>query len=161
MLSYLLHLLQLLNISCFLLLKLAYSYKIESLIRNYINYITKLEFLLAFKAAFYQAFTETNIRASFQGASLVLFNLDAVLLKLKVVVCTLLLLLALLEPTWVSQTPSNARELEAQSSLLRERIRRHQSSSPESIIESLGRLTKGAERMVHLAVLQQAEISAL
>ena len=53
MLAYLLHLLQLLNISYFLLLKLAYSYKIEGLIYNYINYITKLKFLLAFKAVFY------------------------------------------------------------------------------------------------------------
>jgi hypothetical protein len=53
MLLYLLYLLQLLNVSYFLLLKRAYSYKIKGLIYNYINYITKLEFLLAFKAAFY------------------------------------------------------------------------------------------------------------
>jgi hypothetical protein len=56
MLPYLLHLLQLLNVSCFLLLKLAYSSKIKGLMRCYITYIIKLEFLLAFKAAFYKAF---------------------------------------------------------------------------------------------------------
>jgi beta-lactamase regulating signal transducer with metallopeptidase domain len=48
---YLSHLLQLLNVVCFLVLKRAYSRKIKALIRYYINYITKLEFLLAFKAA--------------------------------------------------------------------------------------------------------------
>jgi hypothetical protein len=49
MLSYLLYLLQPLNISYFLPLKRAYRRKINSLIYNYINYITKLKFLLAFK----------------------------------------------------------------------------------------------------------------
>ena len=91
MLAYLLHLLQLLNVGCFLLLKLAYGYKIKDLMRNYINYITKLKFILAFRAAFYKAFTESNICLSFRATSLVLFNLDAVLLKLNIVVCTLLL----------------------------------------------------------------------
>ena len=47
-----LYLLQPLNISCFLPLKRAYRYQISSLIRNYINYITKLKFLPAFKAAY-------------------------------------------------------------------------------------------------------------
>jgi hypothetical protein len=51
-LPYLLHYLQLLNVSCFLLLKRAYSYKINSLVSNYINYITKLVVLLAFKVVF-------------------------------------------------------------------------------------------------------------
>jgi hypothetical protein len=91
MLLYLLHLLQLLNVSCFLLLKLAYGSEIKGLIRCYINYITKLEFLLAFKVAFYKAFIASNICAGFRATSLVLFNLDAVLLRLNVVVCTLLL----------------------------------------------------------------------
>jgi hypothetical protein len=62
MLAHALHLLQLLNVSCFRPLKTAYSYKIKNFARNYINYITKLEFLLAFRAAFYKAFTEKNIR---------------------------------------------------------------------------------------------------
>jgi hypothetical protein len=59
--------------------------------RCYINYIIKLEFLLAFKAAFYKTFTESNICLGFRATSLVLFNLDAVLLRLNIVVCTLLL----------------------------------------------------------------------
>ncbi|KAF1929178.1 uncharacterized protein M421DRAFT_419696 [Didymella exigua CBS 183.55] len=52
MLPYLSHLLQLLNVGCFLLLKRAYSCKVECLICYYINHITKLEFLPAFKVVF-------------------------------------------------------------------------------------------------------------
>ena len=54
------------------MLKRAYSREIEALIRYYINYITKLKFLLAFKAAFKQSFTLANICLAFQGAGLVL-----------------------------------------------------------------------------------------
>ena len=57
------------------------------------------------------------------------------------------------QPTQVSQTPSNAREPEAQSTLVRERIQRHQSLSPASIIKSLGRHTKGAKVIIHTAAL--------
>jgi hypothetical protein len=154
------HLLQPLNVSCFSPLKHEYSEEINKLIRCRINHITKLKFLPAFKAAFYQAFIATNIRSSFRGAGLVPFNPESVLLKLNVVVRTPSPL-ALPEPTWVSQTPTNARELQAQSTLVHERIQRHQSSSPASIIASLSRLTKGAEKMVHSAVLIHEELSAL
>ncbi|KAF1924066.1 uncharacterized protein M421DRAFT_425083, partial [Didymella exigua CBS 183.55] len=58
------------NISCFLLLKRAYSCKVESLIYYYINHITKLKFLLAFKAAFTQLFMLDNICLAFRGAGL-------------------------------------------------------------------------------------------
>ncbi|KAF1922369.1 CENP-B protein, partial [Didymella exigua CBS 183.55] len=51
------YLLQPLDVGCFSPLKRAYSCEVESLMRNHINHITKLEFLPAFKAAFDQAFT--------------------------------------------------------------------------------------------------------
>jgi hypothetical protein len=59
------HLLQPLNVSCFSPLKRAYSCEIKALICHYINYITKLEFLLAFKAAFTRLFTLANIYSAF------------------------------------------------------------------------------------------------
>jgi hypothetical protein len=46
------HLLQPLDVGCFSPLKRAYSREIESLICDYINYVTKLEFLPAVKAAY-------------------------------------------------------------------------------------------------------------
>ena len=62
---YLLHLLQLLNISYFLLLKRAYRTEINGLIYNYITYINKLFFLVAFRTAFNYTFIKANICASF------------------------------------------------------------------------------------------------
>ena len=47
--------------------------------------------------------------------------------------------------------PSNARELEAQST----------SSTPPSIIDVVKRLAKGAEVMVHQAVLLREEVTSL
>jgi hypothetical protein len=99
-------------------LKRAYSCEVESLIRHYINYITKLEFLLAFKAAFNWLFTLTNISSAFRGAGLVPYCLDAVLLKLDVQLRTPTPA-ALLEALWEARTLSNVRELEAQSTLIR------------------------------------------
>jgi hypothetical protein len=92
MLSYLLHLLQPLNIAYFALLKRSYSNSILALVCNYIYYISKETFLLAFKAAYKHTFTKENAYAGYRGARLVLFNLDAVLLKLNVRLRTLSLL---------------------------------------------------------------------
>ena len=63
--AYLLYLLQPLNMGYFSPLKRAYGQQINGPVRNYINYITKLKFLLAFKAAFNSAITKDNIYASF------------------------------------------------------------------------------------------------
>jgi hypothetical protein len=86
------HLLQPLNVACFLLLKRSYSNSILALVRNYIYYISKETFLLAFKAAYKLIFTKENAYAGFRGARLVLFNLDTVLLKLDIRLRTLTLL---------------------------------------------------------------------
>jgi hypothetical protein len=92
MLFYLLYLLQPLNVACFALLKRSYSNSITALARSYIYYISKETFLLAFKAAYDLIFTKENACAGFRGARLVLFNLDAVLLKLNIRLRTLTLL---------------------------------------------------------------------
>jgi hypothetical protein len=47
-------------------------------------HITKDDFFPAFQAAFEVVFVKQNVKGSFQGAGLVPFNLDAVILKLDV-----------------------------------------------------------------------------
>jgi len=59
--SYASYILQLLDVSYFSLLKTIYSKQIEHLVKNKIHHITKVEFLLAFKQAFEQVFTLSNI----------------------------------------------------------------------------------------------------
>jgi hypothetical protein len=85
------HLLQPLDVGCFSPLKQAYSDKISSLAQYSTKQIKKEAFLPAFKAAFKKAMTKENIYAGFKGAGLVPYNLEAVILKLDVVLYTLTL----------------------------------------------------------------------
>ena len=141
-------------------MKRAYSREVKSLIRHHINHVTKLEFLPAFKAAFNRAFTPANIHSAFRGAGLVPHCPDAVLSKLDVQLRTPTPA-ALSEALWEARTPSNVRELEAQSTLIRDRVRRHKSSSPASIIEAIDQLKKGAEVMMLSAELMRDRIASL
>jgi hypothetical protein len=117
MLSHLSHLLQPLDVACFALLKRSYSNSILALARIHIHHISKETFLLAFKAAYKHTFTKENTRAGFRGAGLVLLNLDAVLLKLNVRLRTLTPP-QLNNAAWEAKTPRNAKELEAQTTLI-------------------------------------------
>ena len=154
------HLLQLLNVACFLLLKCKYSNKILALVRSCIYYINKENFLLAFKATFIKVFTLENVCAGFRGAGLVLHNLEAVLLKLDVRLCT---------PTppqpdnvaWEARTLRNAREVEEQLTLIWNRIQFYQGSSASLLDEQVRQLTKGAQQIAYNIVLVQEEISRL
>jgi DDE superfamily endonuclease len=78
------HLTQPLDVRCFSVLKRVYSREIETFIKAHINHITKVEFFLAFKAAYSASMTPQNGQAGFRGAGLVPFNPQAVLLKLDV-----------------------------------------------------------------------------
>jgi hypothetical protein len=69
-------------------LKQAYSNKINSLAQYSTKKIKKEAFLLAFKAAFNKLMIKENICAGFRGAGLVPYNLEAVILKLDVVLRT-------------------------------------------------------------------------
>ena len=154
------HLLQPLDVGCFSPLKRAYGDQISYLIRDSINYITKLEFLPAFYAAYKKSITKENICSSFRGAGLVLHNLEAVIGKLNIKLRTPTP--PTLEATpWEAKTPSNAREIGAQSTLIRSRIQRHGSSSPASIIAALDSLRKGAENMAYESVLMRDRIASL
>jgi hypothetical protein len=154
------HILQPLDVSCFAPLKLSYGRQIETFVRNRLNHITKLEFLSAFKEAFKATFTEQNIKSGFRATGLVPYEPQNVLSHLN---------LHLRTPTppivesnnWTSKTPQTIRELDFQTEHVKNRIRQHQDSSPSSINDALSRLAKGAQVMMHSAVLLKAEVKAL
>jgi hypothetical protein len=109
------------------MLKQAYSRQIETFIKAYINYITKVEFFLAFRAVYIESITVQNAQARFRGAGLVPFNPQAVISKLDIKLRTL-------TPTrppsadtdpWVSQTPHNPAEALSKIVLVKDRIARH------------------------------------
>ena len=54
------YLTQLLDVGCFSVLKRVYSRQIKTFIKAYINYIIKVEFFLAFKAAYLVSITAQN-----------------------------------------------------------------------------------------------------
>ena len=97
-------------------------------IRAHINDITKVEFFLAFYAAYKRSMTKENLAGGFRGAGLIPFNPQAVIYKLDVKLRT---------PTstgspeanadlWVSQTPHKPTEALSQSELVKTRINGHQ-----------------------------------
>jgi DDE superfamily endonuclease/helix-turn-helix, Psq domain len=157
------HLTQPLDVGCFSVLKRAYGRQIETFIKAHINHITKVEFFLAFTAAYKESMTVENCQAGFRGAGLVPFDPQAVLSKLDVKLRT---------PTpsrpstansipWVSQTPSNPKEALSQTTLVRSRIARHQGSSPTPLFQTVASLAKGTERLAHEMTLLSAEVRTL
>jgi len=137
-----------------------YSKQIENLVQLCINYITKLEFLPVFHKAFQAAFTEQNIKSRFRATGLVLYNPENILsyLDLKLQTPTPLLLE---EQNWTSKTPQNPKELESQSTYLKDRIVQHQNSSPSSINKALEQFVQGANGIIHMYTLLKAENKAL
>ena len=68
------HLIQLLDISYFSILKRSYNRELKAFIKAYINYIIKTEFFIAFKAAHISIMTIENVQVGFRGIGLILYN---------------------------------------------------------------------------------------
>lgn len=150
------HLLQPLDVGCFAPLKKAYGQRIENLIRNHINHISKLEFIPAFRDAFFASITPSNIRASFRGAGLVPFDPDAVISKLDVRLQTPVLS-SDSEAPWSAKTPGTQAEFGSQINFVRNRIVDHPNSSPTRTTSGLDQLLKGAMMLATQNALLVAE----
>jgi len=59
------HELQSLDVGCYSPLKASYGKEIEKVMRMHITHITKDDFFLALKAAFFASMGEKNVQASF------------------------------------------------------------------------------------------------
>lgn len=157
------HILQPLDVGCFSPLKRAYSRQIEDLMRARVSHITKADFFPAFKTAFHTTFTEHNIKGSFRGAGLVPFSPESVISKLDVKLHT---------PTppgtssglpspWQSKTPNNPIEATSQTELIKNRIARHQNSSPTSIFTGIDHIAKGTQQVMYRLALLEGENASL
>ena len=107
--------------------------------------------------------TESNIKGGFRGAGLVPFDPERVILALD---------LKLKTPTppnsrpntaqpWNSQTPSNPTQATSQSFFIKERVVRHQGSSPTSILDAIDQFSKGTSKVMHQLALLQDEVRDL
>ena len=154
------HLLQPLDVGCFRPLKKEYRKQVENMIRSNTNYIIKLEFLPAIRAAIDATFTTSNIKGGFRGAGLVPFDPETVISKLDIQLKT---------PTpppssntpWEPKTPSNTLELAVQNQLIKEKIVHHQDSSPTAINEAVDQFLKGAHIMAHRLAILETENTTL
>jgi hypothetical protein len=102
--------------------------------------------------------TEKNIK----GAIPVPFDPERVVSKLDVQVRTATPFEEASRPNpWISKTPKTVLEAESQSEYLERRVRRHQSSSPASIIDALKSLSKGTKAFMHEMTLMRSQIEDL
>jgi hypothetical protein len=157
------HILQPLDVGCFSPLKKAYGRQIEDMMLAHITHITKDDFFPAFRNAFFATMTESNIKGGFRGAGLLPFDPESVISALD---------LKLKTPTpansrpgtaqpWVSQTPNNPTEATSQTTFIKNRIARHQNSSPTSIYEAVDQFAKGTSKIMHKLALLQSEVQIL
>jgi hypothetical protein len=153
------HLLQPLDVGCFGPLKKAYGREIEHLIRCSITHVSKTDFFPAFYAAHQAAMTESNIKGGFRGAGLVPLDPESVVSKLDVQLRTPTPIeeQASLPDPWVPKTPKTVLEATSQSEYLERRIRRHQGSSPASIVDALKSFSKGTKAIMHQIALLKSE----
>lgn len=153
------HLLQPLDVGCFSSLKAAYGKQIEELMRANITHIAKEDFFSAFFSAHLAAMTKENIQGGFRGAGLVPLDPERVISQLD---------LRFKTPTpqnsrpgssqsWIPKTPSNLIEAFAQTNHIKNRISRHQNSSPTTIISAVEQFAKGSMAIMHQLALLKSE----
>jgi hypothetical protein len=157
------HKLQPLDVGCFRALKRFYGKEIEDLMRAHVSHISKEDFLPAFLEAYKNTFTVSNIQGGFRGAGIVPYDPEYVISQLDVTFRT---------PTppassfglpipWESKTPNNPIEAQSQSDYMKNRIARHQNSSPTSIHAGLDQIVKGTTKVMHRLALLEGEVEAL
>jgi hypothetical protein len=123
-----------------------YSQRVRDLARRRVFHINKVGFLPAFRDAFFDVFTEATCCKDFEASGLVPLHAQVVLIALKYG-CV---------PTETSKL-RNTHGFETQSKLIRESCTR----SPVTASSRFSQLVKGAEHMLHQAVLLAARNTEL
>lgn len=157
------HKLQPLDVGCFRPLKRSYGKQIEDLIRAHITHVSKEDFFPAFYAAFVETMTKENIQGGFRGAGLVPYDPELVISQLDVKLKTPTPpgSSSGLPPPWEPRTPNNPVEMDSQTDYMKNRLVRHQNSSPTSIIEGYNSIAKGAKQMAYEIALLRSEVKGL
>jgi hypothetical protein len=144
-------------------LKRTYGRDVEKLMRVSLTHIAKEDFFPAFKDTFPKVFTDENILSGFRRAGIVPQDPEKVISQLDVKIRTPKpeIGFELMEP-WVSQTPQNPTQAQSQFTFLKDRISRHQNSSPKPILSAVDQITKRAKMTMHNKyALLEAEVKLL
>ncbi|KFZ24510.1 hypothetical protein V502_01011 [Pseudogymnoascus sp. VKM F-4520 (FW-2644)] len=120
-----------------------------------ITHITKDDFFAAFLEAFNASITEKNIQAGFIATSLILYNPESVIacLDLKPIMPSLPI-----SCLGTPNSPQTAYKVNQQSTTIKNKIARHQDSSPTHMYTVIDAQAQGMSKMAHELVLLQAEL---
>jgi hypothetical protein len=154
------HFLQPLDVRCFGPLKTSYGKQIEKMIRMQITHITKDDFFATFLEAFNASITEKNIQVGFMATGLIPYDPESVIARLDLKPITLSPLVSRsgTPNSWVTKTPQTAYEVNQQSTTIKNKIARHQDSSPTHMYTVIDAQARGMSKMAHELVLLQAEL---
>jgi hypothetical protein len=157
--SYSSHLLQLLDISCFAVLKQSYGRQIEEYIQAGISYINKPDFLMAYVLAREKNIAINTIRSGFTATGLVLYNPEQMLSKLNTQLRTPTPPATILpvQGPWVPETPHNISQLELQAQAIKGYISRRTTSPANPTDLVLNQLVKNYQIAIHNAILLAEE----
>jgi hypothetical protein len=148
------HLLQPLDVGCFSVLKRSYGKRVETLMSVGVNQIDKQEFLSIYQQARAEALHQNNVRSGFAATGLVPYNPDRVLSLLHAQYHTPSpQLRPQTQTAWTAETPHDIVELEHQTKLIKQYLRRRTQSPPSPTEQALNQLVKGCQMAMHNAVL--------
>lgn len=153
------HLLQPLDVSCFAALKRSYGKQIENYMRAGLNHIDKPDFLAAYIIARRESITTDTIRNGFAGTGIAPYDPERVLSKLNTQLRTPTPppTLATEQQQWVPETPHDIAELELQTQVFKDYIKRRTHTPPSPTYIVLDQLVKGCQMAMHNAVLLSEE----
>ena len=150
------HLLQPLDVGCFMPLKHAYGCLVENKAWLGFNHIDKFDFLEAYPSAHAATFKADIIKNSFAAAGLLPLNPERVLKQLNIQLKT---------PTppgsrstnSVPKTPYNSKQLDKQASTIKQLLKQRTNSPPTPSKIALDQLIKGCGMAINNAVLLSKE----
>lgn len=154
------HFLQPLDVGCFGPLKASYGKQIEKMMRMQITHITKDDFLAAFLEAFNTSITKKNIQAGFKATGLVPYDPESVIDRLdpKFNTPSPLNSRSGTPNSWVTKTPQTSYDINQQSTTIKNKIAKHQNSSPTHMYDVIDAQARGMSKMAHRLVLLEAEL---
>lgn len=157
------HRLQPLDVTCFSVLKKAYSDFIEGLMRRHQTHVAKEDFLRGFYIASEKAMTPETVRSGFRAAGLVPLDPQSVISALDI---SYIAKTPSPEPDlpttpWITKTPTTIKEATSQSVFIKNKISNHQNSSPTAILEACTQFSKATYKLLHKVALLKEENSQL
>jgi hypothetical protein len=105
--------------------------------RMQITHITKDDFLAAFLEAYNASITSKNIQAGFKATGIAPYDPESVIERLDLRPITPILLASRSDTpnSWVTKTPQTSYDIAQQSTTIKNKIAKHQNSSPTYIYD--------------------------